>query len=329
MAFAFRSNNPIVLFLSKKNPHNKHPMKILKLILIGLLAVASVEGSAQDYAFRVLVNKGKNEVKAGEAWQAIKVGSSLKSADEVKVSENAYIGLAHVSGKTLELKQPGKYKVADLAARVSGNTSVLNKYTDFVLSANKERKNNLSATGSVTRGEEFLIYLPLPTMNPVVYNDVITIAWDSKLPSPYVVKFKSMFDDVLANIETSDSSVTINLSDAKFANEDNIIVFVSSKTATNKETEPYTLKRLSKADKERIKTELTGFNQEQTAVAKLMLAAFYEKNGLLIDAGTAYQDAIKLEPTVPDFKVSYNQFLEDYNMKKSKEEPKGRKKKIE
>jgi hypothetical protein len=301
-------------------------MKILKLVLIGLLAVVSLEGSAQDYAFRVLVNKGKNEVKAGENWQAIKVGSSLGSKDEVKVSENAYIGLAHVSGKTLELKQPGKYKVADLAARVSGNTSVLNKYTDFVLSANKQRQNNLAATGAVTRGEEFQVYLPLPTKNPVVYNDVITIAWDNKLPSPYVVKFNSMFDDVLANIETSDSSVTINLSDARFANEDNIIVFVSSKTDPNKKSLPYTLKRLSKADKERIKTELADFSQEQTAAAKLMLAAFYETNGLMIDAGTAYQDAIKLEPTVPDFKERYNQFLEGNNMKKLKEEPKGQKK---
>jgi hypothetical protein len=300
-------------------------MKILKLILIGLLAVASSEGSAQDYAFRVLVNKGKNEVKAGENWQAIKVGSNLGSKDEVKVSENAYIGLAHVSGKTLELKQPGKYKVADLAARVSGSSSVLNKYTDFVLSANTERKNNLAATGMVSRGTELQVYLPLPTMNPVVYNDVITITWDEKAQGPYIVKFKSMFDDELATIESAEPSVTINLGDAKFANEDNIIVLVNSKTVPLK-SEPYTLKRLSKADKERIKTELTGFNQEQTAVSKLMLAAFYEKNGLLIDAGTAYQEAIKLEPTVPDFKETYNQFLEGYNMKKSKEEPKGQKK---
>ncbi|MBT1687550.1 hypothetical protein [Dawidia soli] len=296
-------------------------MKILKLVLIGLLAVVSLEGSAQDYTFRVLVNKGKNEVKAGENWQLIKVGSNLKSADEVKVSENAYIGLAHVSGKTLELKQPGKYKVADLAARVSGNTSVLNKYTDFVLSANKERKNNLAATGAVTRGSEFLVFIPIPTKNPVVYNDVITISWDNKVAGPYVVKFNSMFDDELATIETAENNLTIDLSDAKFANEDNIIVVVSSKSEPKK-SDPYTLKRLSKADKERIKNELAGQTQEQTAIAKLMLAAFYEKNGLLIDAGTAYQDAIKLEPNVADFKQSYEEFLIGNGLKKPADQKK-------
>jgi hypothetical protein len=304
-------------------------MKILKLVLIGLLAVVSLEGSAQDYTFRVLVNKGKNEVKAGEAWQLIKVGSSLKSADEVKVSENAYIGLAHVSGKTLELKQPGKYKVADLAARVSGNTSVLNKYTDFVLSANTERKNNLAATGSVSRGQEFVLFLPNVAQNPVVYSDEISIDWDDVIPGPYIVEFKSLFDDELAKFETNETYQVINLSDARFANEDNILVKVYPKSDPKKGSTilPYTLKRLSKADRERIKTELANASQEQTAVAKLMLAAFYEKNGLLIDAATAYQDAIKLEPNVPDFKQSYEEFLTGNNLKKKKDAP-GEQKKI-
>lgn len=303
-------------------------MKILKLVLIGLLAVASLEGSAQDYTFRVLVNKGKNEVKAGEAWQLIRVGSSLKSADEVKVSENAYIGLAHVSGKTLELKQPGKYKVADLAARVSSNTSVLNKYTDFVLSANTERKNNQAATGAVHRGQEFALFLPNTANNPVVYNDVVSIDWEDVIPGPYIVEFKSMFDDELAKFETNETFQVINLSDAKFANEDNIVVKVYPKADPKKgsDLKSYILKRLSKADKERIKTELAAQTPEQTAISKLMLAAFYEKNGLLIDAATAYQDAITLEPNVPDFKQSYEEFLTGNNMKKRKEDPTEQKK---
>jgi hypothetical protein len=303
-------------------------MKILKLVLIALLAVTSLEGSAQDYTFRVLVNKGKNEVKAGEAWQAIKVGSSLKSADEVKVSENAYIGLAHVSGKTLELKQPGKYKVADLAARVSGTTSVVNKYTDFVLSANTERKNNLAATGSVSRGNEFAVFLPKVAQNPVVYNDEISINWDNAIPGPYIIEFKSLFDDQLAKFETAETVQVINLSDAKFANEDNILVKVYPKSDPKKGSDvlPYTLKRLSKADRDRIKADLASVPQEQTAISKLMLAAFYEKNGLLIDAATAYQDAIKLEPAVESFKQSYEEFLVGNNMKKPVDNPKEQKK---
>src|SRR5687767_6116591 len=57
---------------------------------------------AQDYAFKVLANKGSNEVKSGETWQPLKTGSSLKKGDEVKLATNAYIGLVHATGKPME-----------------------------------------------------------------------------------------------------------------------------------------------------------------------------------------------------------------------------------
>ena len=153
---------------------------------------------AQDYAFKVLVNKGKNELKSGNNWQQLKVGLSLKSADELKISENSYLGLVHVSGKALELKQSGNYKVGDLAAKVNGGSNVLNKYTDFILSSATAPKNRLAATGAVDRGEDNIqMYLPKPEL-AVVYNDNVIIQWDSQgAPAPYIVTFKSMFEDEL------------------------------------------------------------------------------------------------------------------------------------
>ncbi|HKZ37794.1 MAG TPA: hypothetical protein VJ184_09100, partial [Chryseolinea sp.] len=104
---------------------------------------------AQDYAFKVLANKGANEVKSGNDWLPIKTGASLKSGDELKLSDNSYMGLVHATGKPLELKVAGSYKVSDLSSKMSGGTSVINKYTDFILSSNspEAKKNRLSATG--------------------------------------------------------------------------------------------------------------------------------------------------------------------------------------
>src|SRR4051812_7248465 len=125
-------------------------MKNKKLKLTAaLLFVATLTFAQQDYAFKVLVNKGKNEVKSGDSWLPIKTGTSLKSTDEIKVQENAYVGLIHVTGKPLEVKEAGKHKVVDLSAKVNGGSSVLSKYTDFILSANTQKKNNLTATGAV------------------------------------------------------------------------------------------------------------------------------------------------------------------------------------
>ncbi len=275
---------------------------------------------AQDYAFKVLVNKGKNELKSGSTWQPLKVGTSLKSADELKISENSYLGLVHVSGKAVEVKKSGNYKVMDLAAKVNGGSSVLNKYTDFILTSNTAPKNRLAATGAVDRGVDNIhVYLP-KSEQAVVYNNDVLIRWDADAASgPYVVTFKSLFDDELDVVRTDEPVAAIKLDDPNFTNEDNILVEVASASNKNKISYKYTLKKLSKADKERIKTSLSEIEDptsEPTALNKLLIAGFYEENNLLIDAGTAYQEAIKLAPDVPQYQEAYNDFLLRNGLKK-------------
>jgi hypothetical protein len=287
-------------------------MKSSRLIF-GVLLVACGQIQAQEYAFKVLVNKGKNELRSGENWQPVKVGSSIKSADELRVSENSYLGLVHVSGKPLELKRSGKYSVRDLEGQMKGGTSVLNKYTDFILSANTGPKNNLAATGAVNRGgNDIKVLLPRPEL-AVVYGSDVTISWEcDKALSPYVISFKSMFGDELSSVETTENHVVVNLNDRNFENEDNIIVIVSSKSNKQKISDEYTLKKLSKADKERIKNELSEISEqtsEQNALNNFFIAGFYEKNGLLIDATAYYLKAIKLAPDVPGYKEDYENFL--------------------
>lgn len=295
-------------------------MKATRIVwMFGLLAVIG-QVQAQDYAFKVLVNKGKNEMKTRDGWQQVKVGSSLRSADELKVVENAYLGLVHVSGKALEVKQSGKYKVTDLAARVDGGASVLNKYTDFILSANTGPKTTLTATGAVDRGvDNIRVYLPKPEAS-VVYGNKVRIDWEEqdKALRPYSVIFKSMFGDELTVVETNESAVEIDLSDRNFENEDNIIVTVTSSGNKAKVSADYTLKRLSRADKDRINTlykEIAIQTADQTALNKFVIAGFYEDNNLLIDAITAFQQAMLLAPEVPAYQEAYDEFLMRHRIK--------------
>lgn len=288
-------------------------MKSRRMAFFVIIAFFSLHSQAQDYAFKVLVNKGKNELKSGSNWQQLKVGLSLKPADELKISENSYLGLVHVSGKALELKQSGNYKVMDLAAKVDGGSSVLNKYTEFILSSSTSPTNRLAATGAVDRGvDNIQVYLPKPEQ-AVVYNNNIIIRWDAEaVPGPYVVTFKSLFDDELDRVEVAGNSVNIKLDDQNFSNEDNIIVEVASASSKNKISDRYTLKKLSRADKERIKNALSEIEtptSEPTALNKLLIAGFYEQSNLLIDAGTAYLEAIKFAPDVPQYQDAYNDFL--------------------
>jgi len=98
----------------------------MKLILttLSLAILLASPLNAQDYVFKVLANKGGNTVKVADHstdWQPIRTGATLNSNDELRISQNSYIGLVHASGKTVELKNEGNYFVRDLAAKL-GNT---------------------------------------------------------------------------------------------------------------------------------------------------------------------------------------------------------------
>ncbi len=290
-------------------------MKSIRSMIVLMCFVAWQPLQAQkDYVFKVLVNKGQNEVKVGENWQPVKTGSILKLGDELRIASNAYVGLIHNSGKPLELKEAKVYKVKELESKVGGGPSVLNKYTDFILSSASEKKNRLGATGAVHRGSHTIrVFLPKSEV-AFVYEDTVILDWERKADEgKYVVNLKSIFGDDLYTTESTDNTITINLADPKFASEDNIIVEVYPKTQPGKKPDPpFIIKKLSPADKERIKAQLKEISAEvsgNNSLSKLVLAGFYEQNKLLIDAGTAYQEAIRLSPDVEQFKEEYRNFL--------------------
>jgi hypothetical protein len=274
----------------------------------------------QDYAFKVLANKGGNEVKSGDSWQPIKTGASLLADDEIKVATNAYLGLVHKTGKPLEVKEAKTYKVSDLLKLITVGSSVVTKYTDFILSSNsaEAKKNRLSATGAVHRGEpEIDLFLP-ENQHSAVYNNIAIISWDAtKIPGPYVITFKNMFDDEVSKVETPETSYSLDFNDPKFAKEDKIIVQVTSKTDSKEVSKQHLIKKLSPADHDNIKKSLDQILNdvnEPTALNKLILAGFYEENKLLIDAITSYEEAIKLAPDVPSYKEAYDEFLLRHNI---------------
>jgi hypothetical protein len=299
-------------------------MKTNKLtLLLGFLLITSF-AFAQDYAFKVLANKGTNEIKSGDAWQPLRTGTTLKVSDEIKLGDNSYIGLVHSSGKPKELKTAGNYKVSELASQIGTGASVLNKYTDFILSSNsaEAKKNRLSATGAVHRDvESAAIKLMLPeNQHASIFNNQAVINWEgNKVPGPYVVVLRNMFDDELARLETPETSINIDLADPKYASENAILVEVSSKADPKQTSKQHLIKKLPPADHEKIKVslgEIMGEVSEQTALNKFILAGFYESNNLFIDAISAYEEAIKLDPETPSYKEAYEEFLLRHGLKK-------------
>jgi len=299
-------------------------MKTLKFSLfLGFFTLcASVFG--QDYSFKVLAAKGSNEVKSGGAWQPLKTGASLKKDDEIRVGENSYIGLVSVKGKPKELKVANVYKVAELEKEMGTGQSVLNKYTDFMLSSNsaEAKKNRLSATGAVHRdvAAASAIHVLLPeTQNTGVFSNLAVIKWEStNIAGPYVLTLRNMFDDELVRLETPETRAVVDLNDPKLANEEAILVTVKTKADDKLSSKQHVIKRLSGAEQDKVKVSLAelGDVNEQNALTKYLLAGFFEENALMIDAIAAYEEAMALAPDVPTYKEGYEEFLLRIGLKK-------------
>lgn len=282
-------------------------------LFVLMLFVAQIT-FAQQFAFKVLVSKGKNEVKSGGSWQPIKVGAQLQKNDEIRLSPNAYLGLMHNEGKPLELKEAGAHKVSKLEENLQkGGSSVVAKYTDYILSSNNSA-NTLKATGAVHRGPENIeVFLPTAPSFTVVYGDEVILSWNKlDMKGPFDVTLSNPFGDILKEMKTETNSVTINLADRDFQHEDNIMIKVFSKSDNKVSPDQLMVKRLSKADKERMKKqldEIAATTSEETALNNLVRAGFFESQNLLIDAATAYQKAAMLAPDVPEYQTYFESFL--------------------
>lgn len=301
-------------------------MRSLVTFLAVLVGLGLNIATAQEYVFKVLVNKGDNKAKAsGAEWQPVKTGSKLNNGDQIKVSEGAYLGLVHSSGKTIELKNADVYNVSDISSKISGtNSSVASKYADFVLSKmssegeediNANHRNYMSVTGAVERATtSAALNVMMPSSVEVLNNEAI-VRWTEPKEAAgkaYVVTLKNMFDETILTKETTETSVTLNFDDPKLAKEKLVILKVSVKGEAGMESGEYGIKRLSGQEAQTIEVNLNSLQQEvsgETALDKLILASFYEENNLLVDALTMYEQAIKMSPDVPEFKDAYAQFL--------------------
>ena len=291
-------------------------MKYTATLIFALIATVAW---GQDYSFKVLASKGSNEIKTNGAWVPLKIGASLNSGDELKLSPNGYIGLVHKKGKPMEVKTPGSYQVAQLESQINNGSGVLAKYTDFILSntSPEAKKNNLSATGAVDRGEYHAIRIALPE-HAGIYHNVAPVGWSGdQIKAPFIVTVMNMFDEELAIYETEQTNIQLDMSNAKFARENAVIIEVKSKSDPSQKSKRHMIKKLPAADHVGIQkslTELDAAVHEETALNSYILAGFFEQNKLYIDAIGAYEDAIRLAPDVTAYQESYTEFLKRNNL---------------
>jgi hypothetical protein len=142
---------------------------------------------------------------------------------------------------------------------------------------------------------------------------------NTKVPGPYMVTIKDIFEEQLDTVSTPENTFKFDLSDAKFAKDDAFLIEIASKVDGKQVSKQHMIKKLGPKEKANIAQQLQenmGELQDQTAMNKYLLAAFYEQNNLIIDAIASYEEAIKLAPDVTSFKEAYDEFLLRQGIKK-------------
>ena len=280
----------------------------------------------QQSIFKVFANKGQIELKSGESRAPLKTGSNLKDEDVIIIGENGYVALVHsASGTPKEIKTAGNYSVKDLAADIKPGSSLVTKYTEFILSSNspEAKKNRLSATGAVHRGlEDIHVFLPEQPHTKIL-NNMAVVRWESKSghSGPYVVKLNNMFGDELSAMETTEHQVNIDLTDPKLAGEPDVLLKIMVKGDPRSASRDFIIHKLKDQTKiTELKKELKEFElDEESAFNKIILAGFFEQQKLIIDAIGAYEDAIRMAPEVASYKEAYEEFLIRNRLKEAKQ----------
>ena len=302
-------------------------MKTILSLTIAIVLLAAQSATSQDYIFRVLANKGTNQVKIAGTSQptSLKTGSKLNGGDQIITVAGSYIGLVHRTGKTMEIRTAGTHNISDLEGKVSkGTASIANRYMNFVMNKMNEREGSLStdyrrnsnATGAVERttGSATIRVLLKDSKNPnKVYGEVATIRWDANEETTnYVITIKNVFDQVLYTAETTETKISIDFSQDKLVNERIFIVNVRNKDNEDLKSRDYGIRRVSTAEAKAIEEQLSAISAEvteETSLNKIVYASFFEENNLHLDALTKYEEAVSLSPDVKDFQIIYDEYV--------------------
>jgi tetratricopeptide (TPR) repeat protein len=318
------------------------PIKYLIASVLFFLGVCVVQ--AQGYEFKVVASHGQvhKENSNSRLW----AGSQLSSRDKVVVGSASYLGLVHKSGKTIEIKSPGTYSIAELSAKVSnGRSSTTSKYVNYVVGEmakaekqdiNTNHRRYMAITGSVQRAllgkvaallpEEVVLY------EPKLYLELFATNPDTKYKG-YKVEIKTLFDaeaeggNALKTFVIEGDKGEIDLSFLQDAGlreklglyEDEPFMMVITPIEDNNEeanvnmggASMYSLRLLAPGDGkyQEISQEL-GDEPAETAIDYILKAAYFEEKGLFADALRCYNKAIELAPEVEAFQAAKMDFVE-------------------
>jgi hypothetical protein len=305
-------------------------MRYRVFIIVLFMHACLLTAFAESYTFRVLMTKGDNKFKKSGTGQILplKVGSVLHSGDVLIAAEGAYIGLMHKTGKTLEVRNEGKMPVSELEKQVkTGKSSTMQRLSSFVSDKlNEESKSNYRqrmSAGAITRSVQGPINVFVPGETSDYIGDYAILRWNehsNNSGKTYFLTIKNLSDEVIFEKEINEPFIKLDFSTGELRDSKELYICTLALKNDPSVYTGFNLKLKEGSQAKTIKSDLEYLRQElgeETILNKLMLAAYFEDKGLLVDAITMYEEAMAMAPDMPEVKEFYDDFLKITRLKRT------------
>lgn len=312
--------------------------------LLMILFISSALLFGQQPVFKVLALKGDLKYSKGSAnsWESLTNKTKLFEKDKVKLSNDAYLGLVHSSGRTLELKKGGVYDVNALAKSVAKKEeNITKRLTSYVvkeltdaddLLKSSDYKKSMDITGSVERGISVdsqesdhsssyfgkgFIKIASPKKSNIIESELAFFWRKADGVKSYKFTVYDRFDREVFSKVTDDTTLKVNLYSYNLEKEVYYFWNVSSADNPKVKSEDCAFLLLADTKVANIKDQLAKITKEtgpeESALNKIVLASFYEENNLYFDALKCYQNAVRIVPDVEEYQKLYQVFLYKMN----------------
>lgn len=265
--------------------------------------------------FKVIACKGK--ITLQRTKKPVSVGAGLNSADQLRMEGPVYLGLVHKSGKALELRQEGMIVISDLLKQVSSKQNGMDKLVGFVvqsMAGAQEGKNIKSASVEMSLNVNKLRLISPRTTKTI--DDEMVFTWNGSTdgkPATYLFTITDAGQNVRFKKELTENQLSVNLKTLGLEKDRCYYWSVTQVNANAPSVESYCIYMVNEAETAALNGQLKTLREEQnaqpSALDKLMLASFYEQNGLTYRAMTAYKEAATIGGDVEIFSDAYREFL--------------------
>lgn len=306
--------------------------RFLKVIFI-LTAVVSTSGlvQAQDALFRVLASKGQvhttSTAPTSSGKVMVNIGRRLFHHEKLEVSKDSYLGLMHKSGKTIEIKEPGSYNIADLDKKLLATSKVSQsqKFASFVVDQvsqqdekdiSKNHQLYMAVTGAVMRAlpqSASMALKPLVPPTSVLPNKEYKLSWFKEPDvNEFTVRVFDLSEEVVHTVTVKDTTCILPLgTDMKKRNEDISFIQITAVGNPRVKSSMHPIKLLAPSFVIQVQKTIDEMDKDNpvSSASCIAKAMFFEENDLYLDALEMYQQAIQLSAGIADYQMLYEEFL--------------------